>query len=147
MLHREELSDSTFKRTKLDQFQDESTLGTRGFFLACDEEPSAGVVSAAGRHVFTYKTCPKPETVHENSLAPRAASSFVFCMAEASSERVTGDEPQGTILPAFLCAHVKTSGYEAAPRVRWVTLCSNIGWFWASLKIFNSTRAVFRLSH
>ena len=59
---------------------------------------------------------------------------FVFCMAEASAKRVTGDhyKPQGTmgrvqtagearlarcLLPAFLCAHIfikrETSGYEA----------------------------------
>ena len=61
---------------------------------------------------------------------------FVFRMAEASTKRMTGDEPQGTmgrvqtagarcLLPAFLCAHIfikrETSGYEAG-----VALCLNL---------------------
>ena len=50
-----------------------STLGTRDFFLACDEElrrPSAEDTSVeAARSLF--KTSPKPETAHEKSLASR----------------------------------------------------------------------------
>ena len=67
---------------------------------------------------------------------------FVFCMAEASVKRVTGDEPQGTmgrvpaaglarcLLPAFLCAHIfikrETSGYEAAQGTKKVVEGSNV---------------------
>ena len=47
------------------------TLGTRGFFLACDGELRFVGRRPKTRAAKSFKTRPKPEIAHEKSLAPR----------------------------------------------------------------------------
>ena len=53
--------------------QESGTLGTRGFFFACDQEPRRPKAedTGGGSLSFRLQLTDTPETTHEKPLAPR----------------------------------------------------------------------------